>query len=49
VGKIDVIEQLLEQKNDATLKELCQGLKKKAGIKLSICYCAIAQQPFNFN
>jgi len=32
-----------------TLKELCQGFQKKAGIKVSICYYAIAQKPFNFN
>jgi len=49
VGKIDFIEQLLDQKNDASLKELGQGFQKKAGIKVSICYYAIAQKPFNFN
>jgi len=30
VGKIEFIEQLLAQKNDATLKELCQGFQKKS-------------------
>jgi transposase len=35
VGKIDVIEQLLDEKNDATLKELCQGFQKKTGIQVS--------------
>jgi len=30
VRKIEFIEQLLAQKNDATLKELCQGFQKKA-------------------
>jgi hypothetical protein len=49
VGKIDVIEQLLDEKNDATLKELWPGFQKKTGIKASICYYAIAQKPFNFN
>jgi hypothetical protein len=49
VGKIDFIEQLLAQKNDSTLKELCPGFKKNAGIKVSICYYAIAQKTFNFN
>jgi len=48
VGKIDFIEQLLDEKNDANLKELCQGFQKKARIKVSICYYAIAQKPFNF-
>jgi len=49
VGKIDVIEQLLAQKNDPTLKKLCQGFQKKTRIKVSICYYPIAQKPFNFN
>jgi len=35
VGKIDVIEQLLDEKNDATLKELSQGFQKKTGIQVS--------------
>jgi len=48
VGKIDFIKQLLDQKNDPSLKELCQGFQKKAGIKVSICYYAIAQKQFNF-
>jgi len=43
VGKIDVIEQLLDEKNDPSLKELCQGFPKKTRIKVSICYYAIAK------
>jgi len=35
VRKIDVIEQLLDEKNDATLKELSQGFQKKTGIQVS--------------
>jgi hypothetical protein len=49
VEKIDFIEQLLDEINEPSLKELCPGFQKKAGIKVSICYYAIAQKPFNFN
>ncbi len=34
-GKIDVIKQLLDEKNDATLEELCRELQKRTGVKAS--------------
>ncbi|MEG4809486.1 hypothetical protein QUA82_17900 [Microcoleus sp. F8-D3] len=49
MGKIDAIEQLLGQKNDATLKELSQGFKQNIRIKVSISYYAIAQKTLNLN
>ena len=32
---VPIIEKMLEEKNDATLPELCQNLKKRAGINVS--------------
>jgi transposase len=32
---VPIIEKILEEKNDATLAELCQNLKERAGIKVS--------------
>ncbi|MEG4502172.1 hypothetical protein QUA86_00835 [Microcoleus sp. F6_B6] len=47
--KIDAIEQLLDRKNDATLKELCPCFQKNIRIKFSISYYAIAQKTLNLN
>ncbi|MEG4939572.1 hypothetical protein [Microcoleus sp. F4-D5] len=53
LGKIDAIEQLLDEKNNATLKELSQGFQKNIRIKVSISYYAIVKKnnskKLNFN
>ncbi|GFE71915.1 IS630 transposase-related protein [Chroococcus sp. FPU101] len=44
-AQVELIEKLLEEKNDATLAELCEKLKEETGIKCSIAsMCRFCQK-----